>query len=209
MIKIAIVEDDTDIRESLTILLNGTDNFSCSATYSNAEDAIEKIPKTKPDVVLMDIELPKKSGIDAVREIRNKATDIQFIMLTVRDENEYVFNALCAGASGYLTKNTKPAKILSAIEDVVNGGSPMNSSIARMVVESFRQNRPKENFGLSEREKEVLDYLCQGKNYKYIADKLFISGETVRRHNKNIYKKLQVNSKAEAVAKTLRSGILD
>ncbi len=205
MINVSIVEDDNEIRESLAILVNGTPGFSCINTFIDCESAIKGIIEDPPDVVLMDIGLPGKSGIEGIREIRKVLPDIDILMLTVHADSKKVFEALCAGACGYLIKDTPPARLLEAIFEAYHGGAPMSTQIARMVVSSFKTNL---NSNLTQREIEVLTQLCKGKSYRMIAESLFISEETVRRHIKNIYKKLEVSSKSEAVAKALKEKLV-
>jgi DNA-binding NarL/FixJ family response regulator len=205
MINVAIIEDDDEIRKSLAILVNGSAGFECINCYSDCESAIAEIEDDPPDVILMDIGLPGMSGIEGVRIIKSKLPEIDILMLSVHEDNQRVFEALCAGACGYLIKDTQPSKLLDAINEVRCGGAPMSSKIARMVVNSFKTN-PHEQ--LTTRETEVLSQLCKGKSYKKIAETLFISEETVRRHIKNIYKKLQVGSKSEAVAKALKERLV-
>lgn len=206
-IKVAIVDDKRDIREGLEIIINNAEGFTCVGTFSDGESAVGGMHILNPDVVLMDIALPGISGIDCVKSLKEKMPDLDIIMLTVHDDNEYIFESLRAGAMGYLTKNVFPSKLLNSIKDVYNGGSPMSSSIARKVVSSFNHFR-NPTPELTKREREVLDLLCQGKSYKNIASSLFISPDTVRYHLKNIYKKLQVNSKYEAVIKALKDRIV-
>ncbi len=205
IIKVAIVEDDSEIRKLLSLIIDGSPGFECKYTYSNCEDAIENIPDYPPDVVLMDIELPKLSGIEGIKILKDKLASTDFLMLTVKEDDESVFQSLCAGATGYLLKDIPPANLLNSLIDVVNGGSPMSARIARRVTSSFHKNTESP---LSSRESEVLKRLCDGANYKTIADALFVSGNTVRAHIKNIYKKLQVNSRAEAVAKAINKKLL-
>ena len=203
-INVGIVEDEKQIRESLAILINGSEGFSCVDVFGNAEDAILSIPEKRLDVVLMDIHLPGKDGIECIAELKPVCPGVQFLMCTSFEDTDSVFKALKAGASGYLTKTTQPSKILDAIMEVYKGGSPMSSHIARKVVASFHISN-KENIELqklSEREKEILNFLSQGLRYKEIADRLFLSTETVRTHIRNIYEKLQVNSRTEALNKT-------
>ncbi|HBI02096.1 MAG TPA: response regulator transcription factor [Flavobacterium sp.] len=203
-IKVAIVEDEKQIREGLAMLINGSEGFSCVHTYESAEEAIESIPDLDIDVVLMDIHLPGKNGIECIEILKPKCEEIQFLMCTSFEDTDSVFKALKAGATGYLTKTTQPSKILDAISDVHKGGSPMSSHIARKIVASFH-HQGEENVELKKlsiREKEVLNLLSQGLRYKEIADKLFLSTETVRTHIRNIYEKLQVNSRTEALNKT-------
>lgn len=203
-INVGIVEDELQIRQSLMALINGSHGFKCAHGFDNAEDAIVGIPDACLDVVLMDIHLPGKNGIECIAALKPKCPDVQFLMCTSFEDTDSVFNALKAGASGYLTKTTQPAKILDSIVDVFKGGSPMSSHIARKVVESFKcgpaQNRELQK--LSEREREILGELSNGLRYKEIADKLFLSTETVRTHIRNIYEKLQVNSRTEALNRT-------
>lgn len=202
MINVGIIEDEKDIRNSLELLINGSEGFSCKHTYSSAEDAIKEIPSLKLDVVLTDINLPGKSGIDCIRELKSKCSETHFLICTTFEDSENVFNALKAGATGYLTKTTQPSKLLDAIVDAYNGGSPMSSHIARKVVNSFKVSDVNPELArLSNREKEILDLLSKGLRYKEIADKIFLSTETVRTHIRNIYEKLQVNSRTEAVNK--------
>jgi DNA-binding NarL/FixJ family response regulator len=206
-ITVAIVDDKRDIREGLKLIIDHAEGFQCVAAYSDGESAVDGLQKVKPDVVLMDIGLPQMSGIDCVKILKDIAPEIEIIMLTVHADNDYIFESLRAGAVGYLVKNIFPSKLLNSIKEVKNGGSPMSSSIARKVVSSFNSFR-KPAANLTKREKEVLDLLCQGKSYRVIADDLFISPDTVRYHLKNIYKKLQVNSKYEAVIKALKDGMV-
>lgn len=204
-IRVIIVEDDAEIRQLLYLLVSKSDQFQCIGQFSSCEAAIEPILESRPDVVLMDIELPGISGIEGVTQIRESMTDTDFIMLTIRDDDDSIFASLRAGATGYLLKDTPPGSLLSAIVDVYNGGSPITPSIARRVTESFH---PNSTSPLSERETQVLEELCNGRTYNHIAEKLFISGHTVRAHIKNIYKKLHVNSRGEAVSKALRKRIV-
>lgn len=202
-IEVAIVEDKAEVREGITFLLNSDDRFRCCGSYGTAEDAIEDILRNAPDIVLMDIELPGKSGIEAIKVVKSRNSSIQIMMLTVFEDNEKIFNALKAGASGYLVKNTPPRKILEAIEDLHSGGAPMSNQIARRVVEYLRPdpNAPHVLDDLSEREREVLYYLAEGLLYKEIAETLNIALTTVRTHIHKIYEKLHVDNKAEAIKK--------
>lgn len=203
-VRVSIVEDDAGIRESLAIVINGSDGFRCLSTFPNAELAAADLPQNWPDVVLMDINLPRMSGIDCVAKLKAMRPALQVIMLTVYADNEKIFRSLQAGASGYLLKQTPPAEILSAISEVLRGGSPMSSAIARKVVMHFQQTPPASPAeGLSRREQEILDLLARGDHNKQIADKLGITFETVRTHLRNIYEKLHVNSRTEAVLKYL------
>jgi DNA-binding NarL/FixJ family response regulator len=205
LITIAIVEDDDEFRQGLASLIDESEGFCCVGAYRDCETALSGVAKEKPDVVLMDIQLPGMSGIAGVERLKQilPATDV--IMLTIHKDDELVFSSLCAGATGYLVKTTKPAKILEAIRDVYEGGAPMSSNIARMIVGSFRRATQSP---LSPREKEVLAELCKGHSYKMIAGTLFVSERTVNFHIKNIYQKLQVHSKSEAVVKALREKLV-
>lgn len=205
MIKISIIEDDKDIRESLAILLNGTIGFQCISSYHNCEAAQKKIELDKPDVILMDINLPGISGIECTQLLKKKMPETEIIMLTVSDDNADVFNSLCAGASGYLKKNTPPLKLIEAIKEAVIGGSPMSMEIARLVVSSFKREKPLSE--LTVREKDVLKKLCDGFSYKKIADELFVDLNTIKFHIRNIYHKLEVHSKGEAIAKAMKDNL--
>lgn len=204
-IRIAVVEDDKTVREGLQMLLNGSPGFSCVAAYGNGEDAVAGLPAAKPDVVLMDINLPGISGIGCILALKEQKVPMQFIMLTVFEDADDIFHSLSAGATGYLLKQTPPVKLLEAIQDVYRGGSPMSGEIARKVVQSFQHHLP--NYAsansLTKREDEILSYLVKGYFYKEIAGLLFISVETVRTHIRNIYEKLQVRTRSEAILKYL------
>jgi len=204
-IKIAIVEDIEDIRNGLNLILNLTDGYECNCVCSNGTEAIAKIPSYNPDVVLMDIHMPVMNGIEAVRILKKKLPHTQFLMCTVYDEDEYIFDSLRSGATGYILKKTPPAKLLEAIKDIYEGGSPMSSTIARRVMTSFNESdiiMPVDV--LSMREKEILQQLSRGNPYKKIAADLCISAETVRTHIRNIYEKLQVHSREEAIRKAYK-----
>lgn len=206
-VKIAIVEDDKTVRDGLQMLVDGSQGFSVVGTYSNGEDAIEQLPQLKPDVVLMDINLPGINGIEVISTLRDSEHSMLFIMLTVFEDTERIFTSLSAGASGYLLKNTSPSKLIESIREVYTGGSPMSSEIARKVVESFKElpSEPfEDSFGLTKREEEVLSYLSKGFLYKEIAELMFISIDTVRSHIRHIYDKLHVKSRTEAILKYLQ-----
>ena len=205
MIFVSLVEDDNEIRETIKLLINSAEGFKCISDFSNCEDAIPALQKDPPDVLLMDITLPGMSGIDGVRILHDKIPNLDIIMLTVHKSDEVIFDSLCAGACGYLMKNTPPMKLIEAIKEVIEGGSPMSTSIARKVITSFRSSKESP---LTRRETEVLTELCKGKSYKTIADTLFVSEDTVHFHIKNIYKKLQVHSKSEAVAKAIKEKLV-
>ena len=205
-IRVAIVEDKEKIREGLAVLIDGSEGFQCSATYESAEEALRHLPAYRPDVVLMDIQLPKMSGIECVEKLKEKIPDAQVIMLTVYEDDENVFKSIVAGATGYILKRTPPAELLEAIKEVHEGGSPMSDQIARKVVQAFQQmgKSSKETENLSDREMEILSYLAKGYQDKEIADQLFLSIKTVRTHLRNIYQKLHVRSRTEAVLKYLQ-----
>ncbi len=204
MIQVAIVEDIREIKEGLELLIDSSEGFRCIKTYSNAEEAMADLPQINPDVVLMDINLPGINGIEAVRSLKPKIPATQFIMSTVYEDDENIFESLKAGASGYLLKKTAPSKILESITEVYNGGSPMSSQIARKVIGSFQQKNSIEDSSiLTQREKEILKLLARGLRYKEIAAELTISIDTVRTHTRHIYEKLQVQSRIEAINKVL------
>jgi DNA-binding NarL/FixJ family response regulator len=208
MIKVALVDDNVDLREGLQIVLKEhSDEFECIGAFGDAETALKKIPELKPDVVLMDINLPGISGIECLKQLKPKLPQLDVIMLTVFADDDTVFDSLCAGACGYITKNASPEKILDAIREVRDGGAPMSGRIARMVVTSFKAPGDA-SAQLTDREKEVLDQLCKGKSYKMVADALNITHDTVRHHIKNIYKKLEVHSVSEAILKTMKKKII-
>ncbi len=206
-VRVSIVEDDDRIRNMFIILLEGAPGFRCVSGYSNAEDAITDIPAKKPDIVLMDINLPGKNGIECMKAIREADPQILVVMLTVYEDNERIFESLAAGASGYLLKSTSPSVILESIHDVIDGGAPMSAQIARKVVHSFhtiQKDKHQNDLGsLTSREHEILTLLASGYMYKEIAGKLFIAKDTVKSHIRNIYEKLQVRTRTEAVIKYL------
>ena len=212
MISVAIIEDNVIIRDGLAALINGTNGYKCVGAYGNCESFLAELPKLDLDVALMDIALPGINGIEGVKKAKKIIPDLNILMLTIYKESKVVFEALCAGACGYLVKNTPPTRLLDAIREVYEGGSPMSSIIARQVITVFQQNtipsKASEDYGLSDREKEVLLKVSEGDNYQQIADLLFISVDTVRHHIRNIYKKLHVHSQSEAVAKAIRKGVI-
>jgi DNA-binding NarL/FixJ family response regulator len=206
-IRVSIVDDEVDLRENIAAYVDAAKGFRCVSIHSSAEEAIVHLPKEKPDVVLMDINLGGMSGIECVRLLKPLMRDAQVVMLTVFEDTEKIFSALAAGASGYLLKRMPPEKLLEAIREVHEGGSPMSAPIARKVVQSLQTHRPPgvdETAELSPREREVLDGLAEGQAYKQIADKLNVSIHTVRNYIRRIYEKLHVRTSAEAVAKYLR-----
>jgi RNA polymerase sigma factor (sigma-70 family) len=204
-ISVSIVEDNEKLRGTLARVLNRADGFRCVSQYPSAEDALKDLPTAKPDVVLMDINLPGINGVECVRQLKKNLPEVQVMMLTVYEDTENIYDALTAGASGYLLKRTSGPELLDAIREVHRGGSPMTAHIARKVVQSFQKNAPAQpTENLSEREQQVLDLLSRGLMYKEIADKLQISYETVHTYIRRIYEKLQVRTRTEAVAKFLR-----
>ena len=204
-IKVSIIEDDAWIRENLSVRIGQTQGFVCSGAYRTGEEAIVQVPAHAPDVILMDINLPKMNGIECVRKLKALIPSAQILMLTVYEDSEKIFNSLLAGASGYLLKRTPQAEILEAIADVHRGNSPMTGHIARKVVQYFNQrgSTDTEVDKLSNREREVLEYLARGSSYKEIAGALTVSIDTIRAHIKGIYGKLHVHSRGEAVARFL------
>jgi DNA-binding NarL/FixJ family response regulator len=211
MIDTVIVEDRDFIREGLTDLLNNSDGFNCSGSFSDCESLLENIESINADVIIMDIGLPGMSGIDGTKELKKLLPSIIVIVFTIHEESEKVFEALISGASGYLLKTTPHDEILSSIKDAYNGGSPMNSHIAKKMVEllrAFNEQKSEDNNLLSDRELEVLTGLAEGKAYKQIADELFISRHTVRYHIRNIYEKLNVNTQAGALALAMKKGLI-
>ena len=202
MIAVAIVEDIKEIREGLRILINLSDGFNCEHVYSTAEEALNLLPQNRPDVVLMDINLPGINGIECIKQLKLMCPDTQFIMSTVYEDDENIYESLKAGATGYLLKKTVPSRILEALAEVNDGGSPMSAQIARRVIASFQKGDGiEESEVLTAREKEILKNLSEGLRYKEIAAKLKISIETVRTHARRIYEKLHVQSRTEALNK--------
>lgn len=206
MIKVAIVEDNNALRQSLCNLLNQTEGMKCVVSLNNLLNIVSEINKSKPDIIIMDIGLPHISGIEGVRTVKENFKTIEILMFTVFEDDDKIFEALKAGASGYLLKKSAPEEITEAIRSIYYGGSPMSASIARKVISSFQNTLPrqKEEFMLTARENEILNSLVDGLSYKKLADKYFISISTVRTHIRHIYEKLHVNSKAQAVAKVLK-----
>jgi DNA-binding NarL/FixJ family response regulator len=198
MIQVSIVEDNNTFKEGLVLILNNTPGYSCIATYQNCESAIKKIEEKIPNILLMDIELPGMSGIDGTRKIKEKLPELDIVILTEYGQEEYVFEALRAGASGYLIKSTHPDKLLEDIQIVYEGGSVMSPKIAKMVTNFFQTDT---NSPLTKREIEIIKLAGEHKNNQEIAETLFISPATVRTHFKNIYQKLEVHSKIEAFSK--------
>lgn len=196
--RVVIIEDDQEIRESFSLIVNSSQRFMVVGAYGNCEDAIAALTRDKPEIVLMDIELPGMNGIKGTQIIRDKNSSTEIIMVTVYEDSDLVFEALKAGASGYITKSANYTELLSALEEIVRGGAPMSSRIARMVIDNYHINP---NSPLTKRETTILQLISEGKTYTQISEELFISKETAKTHIKNIYSKLQVNSKSEAIAK--------
>lgn len=209
-IAVAIVEDLRDLREGLAVLVNGTPGFRCSGAYGTMEEALEAIDAALPDVVVTDLGLPGMSGTEGIKIVRERHPDLPVIALTVHDEDEEVFRALCAGACGYLLKTTPPARLLESVREVVEGGAPMSPQVARRVVKLFREFRPPERAEcrLTPQEKELLRLLVEGHHYKTAAEAMGISKNTVSFHMRNVYAKLEVHSKSEAVARALRDRLV-
>ncbi|CAN5700512.1 response regulator transcription factor [soil metagenome] len=208
-IKVIIFDDNDSLRDSITMLLQDSADFTLAGSYSHCLDAAENITNTKPDVVIMDIDMPGMNGIEGVKLIRKIFPAVQILMLSVFDEDEKVFAAIKAGAGGYILKNAEPQNMLHAISEVYNGGAPMTPGIARKVLHQFQTLLPEEekDYHLSTREKEVLSLLVDGLSYKMITDKLNITYDTVRAHMKKIYEKLHVASMTEAIAKAITQSI--
>lgn len=195
-IRVTIIEDDQTIREGYAFLIGKTAGYTVVSTYPSYEDAVKKIVHDEPDVILLDVELPGTSGIDALPKLKKLLPDTHILILTVYEQDILIFRALGNGAAGYLTKNTPHDKIIGAIHEVMEGGGPMSAHIARMVIQSFQRN---ESSPLTRRETEILEQIATGKSRKRIAQELFIDLETVKSHIKNIYHKLNVHSKADAI----------
>ena len=208
IIRVAILDDDQEFSNILSIVLNDSSGFKCVAKYSTCEEALNNIENDLPDILLLDIEMPAKSGIESLKEIKLAFPTIDVLMLTVYSDNEKIFESLRAGAVGYILKKSPTDKLLSSIEEAYSGGVPFSGEVARKVLEYFKESSKKNASNLSEREKEVLSALVEGHGTKAIADKLFVSTYTVRFHLHNIYTKLHVSSRAEAVAKAIRNKIV-
>jgi DNA-binding NarL/FixJ family response regulator len=210
VISTAIVEDRREIREGLAVLINGTPGYRCTGSYGSMEEALEKIRRELPEVVLCDIGLPGMDGIEGIRLLKERHPALQLLMLTVYDDDERIFDALCAGATGYLLKRTPPARLLEALREAVTGGAPMSPEVAARVIKLFRDIRPPErpDCDLTPHETRLLKLLVEGHNYTTAADALGVSYNTVKFHMRHIYEKLQVHSKSEAVARALRDRLV-
>ena len=209
-IRTAIVEDRRDIREGLSVLINGTPGYACAGSYGSMEEAIEKIGRDRPGVVLCDIGLPGMSGIEGIRLLKGRYPALQLLVLTVYDDDERIFDALCAGATGYLLKRTPPARLLEALREAVTGGAPMSPEVAARVISLFRTVRPPDREGcdLTPHETRLLKLLVEGHNYTTAAAELGVSYNTVKFHMRHVYEKLQVHSKSEAVSRALRDRLV-
>ena len=209
-VRVVIIEDLREVREGLAMLIGGTEGFQCAGSYRTMEDALKDIAGAAPDVILTDIGLPGMNGIDGTRILRDRFPDVPILALSVYDDDENVFDAICAGASGYLLKNTAPARLLESLREVVDGGAPMSPDVARRVITLFRDFRPpaRASYDLTPQETQLLKLMVEGHHYKTAARELDISINTVSFHLKHIYEKLQVHSKSEAVAKALRERLI-
>jgi len=210
-IKTAIIEDQNDIREGLASLIGFTPGFKCTGSYQSMEEAIEKIRRDVPDVVLSDIGLPGMDGIQGIKILKERYPDMLILMITVYDDDERIFDALCAGANGYLLKRTPPMRLLEGLREAVDGGSPMSPEVASKVIRLFREFRPPEkaDYDLTPHEVRLLKLLVEGHNYNTAAKELKSSINTIKFYIKRIYEKLQVHSKSEAVAKALKERLLE
>ena len=210
IISVSLVEDQPDIREGLALLIGSTPGFRCVGAYRSMEEALPGLARRPPAIALLDIGLPGMSGLDGIRVIHERQPDVQILMLTVYEDDDRIFNALCAGAIGYLLKKTPPGRLIESLREAVNGGSPISPELARKVVSLFRTVRPRAgaDYDLTGHETRLLRMLVDGHNYTTAAEELKVSVNTVAFHMKRIYEKLQVHSKSEAVAKALREGLI-
>ena len=209
-IKVTVIEDRREIREGLVTLINGTEGYSCTGAFPSMEEALVKMALDLPHIALVDIGLPGMSGIDGIQILKERHGSLLFVILTVYDDDERIFNALCAGACGYLLKKTPPALLLESLQEAIAGGSPMSPEIARRVVDMFRDNPPprKAEYQLTPHETRLLKLLVEGHNYKTAATEIGVSVNTISFHMRRIYEKLQVHSKSAAVSKALRSRLI-
>jgi DNA-binding NarL/FixJ family response regulator len=209
-IRVAIVEDRREIREGLAALINGTDGFKCTGAYRSMEEALDRIGSPLPDVTLLDIGLPGMSGIAGLRVLKERHPDMLVLILSVYDDDERIFDAMCAGASGYLLKKTPPSKLLESLKEAVLGGAPMSPEVARRVIALFKEIRPPEraDYNLTPHETRLLRLFVKGHNYKTAAQELGVTVHTISFHLRRIYEKLQVHSKSEAVAKALEDRLV-
>jgi DNA-binding NarL/FixJ family response regulator len=209
-LRVVLIEDLRDIRQSLTALINGTPGFKCVAAFSSVESALAQIERETPDIILTDLGLPGMSGVEGIKRFRSLLPETPIVALTIYDNDEKIFDALCSGASGYLLKNTPPARLLESLREAFDGGAPMSPVIALRVVKLFREFRPPTHadFNLTPQETELLRLIVEGHYKKTAAREMGISFHTVSFHLKNIYEKLQVHSKTEAVAKAIRDKVV-
>ena len=214
-IRVAVFEDNKLVRESFEAILNGTDGFICTGSFSSCNNLNHDIEKSRPDVVLMDIEMTGVNGIEATKKTREQYPEVKILIQTVFEDDEKIFAAICAGASGYMLKKTSPAKLIDAIQEISNGGAPMSPGIASRVLHLFQQFAPattdtasQEIINLSKREKEILLFMKEGDNFHIIAEKCFLSYDTVRTHVRSIYKKLHVASVNQAIVKAFKQKII-
>ena len=209
-IRVAIFDDNKSLRQGLYQLIDGSEGYECTGAFENCSNLLKDIDNTKPDVVLMDIQMPGINGIEAVKTLREKHPDLKILMQTIFEESDKIFQSILAGASGYILKNTSPSRILDFIRETYEGGAPMSPSVATKVLKMVGQQPIEKinSFNLSDREKEILSCLVKGMSYKLIASACFISIDTVRGHIRNIYEKLHVHSKGEAITKALKGKIV-
>lgn len=207
--QLIIFEDNTRLRQSLEILLNDETNFHVAASYPDCDKADKEVEKYHADLVVMDIDMPGIGGVEGVRRIKNSKPEVKVVMHTMFDDDNRIFDSICAGADGYLLKNTSPLQLVTALQDVMHGGAPMSPFVAQKVFQHFRQTKiDSEQFNLTAREKEILELLVKGNSYKMIADKSEVTIDTVKKHLQNIYHKLHVNCGTEAVVKALQHRII-
>jgi len=209
-IAVAVIEDHREFRDYLTALISGSEGFACIGGFRSVEEALPQISTRAPDVILLDIGLPGMNGIQGIRLFKSRYPEILLLTLTVHDDDERIFDALCAGASGYLLKKTQPAQLVASVKEAASGGAPMSPEVARRVIKLFREIRPPERaeYNLTPHEVRILKLLVEGHNYRTAANKLGVAPTTINFHLQNIYQKLQVHSKTEAVAKALRNRLI-
>jgi DNA-binding NarL/FixJ family response regulator len=209
-LRVAIVEDHREFRDYLTALISGTEGFECTGSFRSVEESLSRINSRIPNVILIDIGLPGMNGIEGIRLLKERYPGILFLTLTVHDDDERIFDALCAGASGYLLKKTQPAQLVEGVKEAAQGGAPMSPEVARRVIKLFREIRPPDraDYNLTPHETRILKLLVEGHNYKTAAARLGVAPTTINFHLQNIYQKLQVHSKTEAVAKALRNRLI-
>jgi DNA-binding NarL/FixJ family response regulator len=211
VIKTAIVEDQREIRDGLTTLINGTGGYRCTGSFRSMEEALDKIRHDLPNIILCDIGLPGMSGIEGIKILKERYPNLRSLMLTVYDDDDRIFDALCAGACGYLLKRTPPVRLLECLREAVSGGAPMSPEVANRVITLFREIRPPErsNYQLTPHETRLLKLLVEGHNYTTAAVELGVSFNTIKFHMRHIYEKLQVHSKSEAVSKALQNRLVN